>query len=177
MTSPKNPVWIELLQLVPVLSFAFPFILAGNVDLGRAGTGFLIGALLTLPVFAIVARSKYLFNPILVGMGLWLWLGALAFQVPIEALKAVLVNTQAFGMFVSALLVGIAATWLSPHGYVGCRSSDTAWIRRASPGLLGLTALTVAWAWLARHNVRLGGGLPFIVLNATRRVLGLRAPA
>jgi hypothetical protein len=177
MTNPKNPVWIELLQLLPVLSFAFPFIWAGGVELERAGPGFTVGALLTLPIGLVVARSKHLFNPILLGVGIWLWLGAIAFQLPLESVKAVLVSTQAFGMFVSVFLVGVAATWLSPHGYVGCRSRDSAWIRRASLGLLGVTALTVGWAWLIRHDVRLGGGAPFIVLNVTRRALGLRAPA
>jgi hypothetical protein len=37
--------------------------------------------------------------------------------------------------------------------------------------------LMVGWAWLFRHNIRLGGGLPFIVLNVARRVIGRRAPA
>lgn len=177
MATRKNPVWIELLQLLPVLSFAFPIIWEGRVDLERAGPGFVVGALLTLPVGGVVVRSKHLFNPILIGVGLWLWIGAIAFQVPVESVKAALASTRAFGMFVTAFLVGLAATWLSPHGYVGCRSADAAWVRRASLGLLGVTAATVGWAWFTRHDVRLGGGAPFIVLNVARRVLGLRAPA
>jgi hypothetical protein len=176
MATPRNAAWAELLQLVPVISLAFPFIVEGKVDLGRAGSGFLIGALLTIPISAVVLWRKHLLNPILVGTGLWLWLGAIAFKAPIPPLSAWLEHTQAFGLFVAALGVGGATTIFARHGYVACWSEDARWLRRASLGLLGLTAVIVAWAWLFRHDIRLGGGLPFIVLNVTRRVLGRRAP-
>ena len=176
MASSRNPVWAELLQLVPIVSLAFPFIVAGRVDLGRAGSGFLLGALLTIPVSAVVVLRKHLLNPILLGAGLWLWLGAVAFKLPAQPLVTWLAQTQAFGLFVGALGVGLAATVLSPQGYVACRSSDPRWLRNASLGLLGLTLVTVCWAWLFRHDIRLGGGLPFIVLNVARRVLVRRAP-
>jgi hypothetical protein len=172
----RNAVWAELLQLLPIISLAFPFILAGKVDLGRAGPGFLLGALLTLPVTAAVLWRKYRLNPILIGTGLWLWLGLAAFYVPVPTLTAWLIETQAFGLFVGALLAGIAATLWLPSGYVACASSDPRWTRQASLGLLGLTSVVVLWAWLFRHDIRLGGGLPFIVLNVVRRVIGRQAP-
>jgi hypothetical protein len=173
----RNPVWAELIQLVPIISLAFPFILAGKVDLGRAGAGFLVGAVLTVPISAAVVRHKYLLNPILVGTGLWLWLGVVAFYFPVPALAAWLVRTQAFGLFVAALLAGLAAMALSPTSYIACPSSDPRWTRKASLRLLGLTLVIVLWAWLFRYDIRLGGGLPFIVLNVARRAIGRRAPA
>lgn len=177
MATRKNPIWIELVQLLPIISFAFPFIVEGRVELARAGTGFLIGALLTLPVVVVVAALKHVFNPILVGVGLWLWLGALAFQLDLEGVKGVLVSSQASGMFVAAFAVGAIATFSSPHGYVGCRTDDPVWLRRTSLGLLALTALATAFSFLMRHDIRLGGGVPFIVLNVARRVLIARAAA
>ena len=176
MDTRRNAVWAELVQLVPIISLAFPFILEGKVDISRAGLGFLVGALLTLPISAMVVLRKQLLNPILVGAGLWLWLGALAFKLPVASLAVWLIQTQAFGLFVAALAVGLTATLISPQGYVACRSSDPRWIRRASLGLLGLTLVILCWAWFFRHDIRLGGGLPFIVLNVARRVLGRRAP-
>ena len=177
MAASRNPVWAELVQLLPIVSLAFPFIMTGRVDLGRAGSGFLVGALLALPISAVVLVRKHLLNPILLGAGLWLCLGAVAFALPAPILVSFLVQTQAFGMFVAAFGVGLVATIFSPHGYVACRSSDGRWIRRASLGLLGLTLAIVGWTWLFRHDIRLGGGLPFIVLNVARRVLVRRAPA
>jgi hypothetical protein len=176
MASHRNPVWAELLQLVPIISLALPFIVEGRVDLGRAGSGFFIGALLTIPVSAAVVLRRHLLNPILLGTGIWLWLGAVAFKLPAPPLAAWLSQTQAFGLFVAALGVGLAATIFSPQGYIACYSSDRRWIRHASIRLLQLTFLLVGWAWLFRHNIRLGGGLPFIVLNVARRILARRAP-
>jgi len=177
MPSRRNPAWAELLQLVPIISLALPFILAGRVDLGRAGPGFLLGAVLTIPVSAAVVLRKHLLNPILIGTGLWLWLGCAAFYVPVPALLTWLVRTQAFGLFAAALLAGLAATALSPWGYIACRSNRPSWNRSMSVLLLGITVIAVAWAWFFRHDIRVGGGLPFIVLNVARRVLGRRAPS
>lgn len=177
MATSRNPAWAELVQLVPVIVLAFPFILAGKVDLAQAGWGFLVGALLTVPIFAVVIAKGKLPNPILIGTALWLWLGAIAFQMQVAPLADWLVKTQAFGLFVAAFLVGSVATFFSPQGYIACGSSDGRWIRRASLGLLALTAVIVVWAWLFRHDVRLGGGLPFIALNVTRRIAMRRAPA
>jgi hypothetical protein len=172
----RNPIWAELVQLVPVISLAFPFIVAGKVDIGRAGPGFLAGAVLALAVSVVVVARGHLLNPILVGTGVWMWAGLVAFYAPVPALWAWLGATQAFGLFAAALLAGLTATVVSPWGYVACRSSNPAWNRGASLVLLGLTVVLVAWAWGFRHDIRLGGGLPFIVLNVARRVLARKAP-
>jgi hypothetical protein len=172
----KNPVWAELVQLLPILSLAFPFIVQGRVDLERAGSGFLVGALLSIPITAIIQRARHLHNPILVGTNLWLWLGVIGFDLPFSGLAALLVETQAFGLFLAALLVGTLCTFWSPYGYVACRTNDSRWLRRNSLLLLGLTLGTVVWSWYFRADIRLGGGLPFIVLNVVRRLLVVRAP-
>lgn len=172
----KNATWAELLQLLPIVSLALPFIIEGTVDLSRAGLGFLVGALLTIPVTSVVVMRNQLLNPILIGTGLWLWLGAVAFYVPVTPIRDWLTQTQAFGLFVGAFCAGIWTTAFSPHGYIACGSGDAQWLRRASLGLLALTAVTLGWAWTMRNDIRLGGGLPFIVLNVTRRILSLRAP-
>jgi hypothetical protein len=175
MAMSRNPPWSELVQLAPVITLACPFIVAGKVDLAQAGWGFLVGALLTIPISALVVLRGKLLNPILVGTALWLWLGAIAFQVPVPLLAGWLVRTQAFGLFVAAFLVGVASTLWFPQGYIACASNDPRWTRRASLGLLAFTAAVVVWAWLFRGNIRLGGGLPFIVLNVARRIVVRRA--
>ncbi len=176
MVSSKPRPWAELLQLVPVISLALPFVIQGSVDLAQAKSGFLIGALLSLPITGLVIAKKQALNPILIGTALWLWLGAIAFSVPIDAIATWLGQTQAFGLFVGALGVGILTTAVSPHGYIGCPSADAAWVRRSSLILLGVTVAAVVWAWFFRGDVRVGGGLPFIIINVTRRVICRRAP-
>lgn len=170
-----NKVWAELVQLVPVVTLAFPFIVHGRVDLSLAGTGFLVGALLTLPISLLVLWAKQPLNPILVGTALWLWAGALGFNVPIAKLAAWLTSTQAYGLFVAAFVAGVGATLLSSLGFLACRGVEGALARRYSFVLLAFAGAAMLWSWVFRHDVRLGGGLPFIVLNVARRVLCRRA--
>lgn len=170
-----DPVWVELVQLVPVVSFALPFIVEGEVDLARAASGFLIGAVLFGVVTWLVLRRKDVLNPILVGTGVWLVLGALAFNVPVEPLASRLTETQGLSLFAVIAVIGLAATVGSNEGFIGCRSSDAAWVRRSSLVLLVLAVAAAMWAYFFRSDIRLGGGLPFIVLNVVRRVLIRRA--
>ena len=145
------------------------------MDLAAAGSMFWIAAALTVPVALLVRIRGHRANPILIGTGLWLWIGAVAFWVPIEALTALYARIQAAGLFICALGVGIVATLASDAGYIGCPHPDRAWVRRTSLALLGLTVGVVAWSLWMRHDVRLGGGLPFIVLNVARRIAIARA--
>jgi hypothetical protein len=171
----QNPAWVELVQLIPVISFALPFVLAGSVDLSRARPGFVVGAVLSVAVYGLVRATKHLVNPILLGTGVWLCVGAVAFGLPFEPVMARLIAVQGFALFFAVFGVGVLATAFSPHGYIGGRSDNPRAIQRASLALLGVTAVILVWSWVFRSDVRIGGGLPFIVLNITRRVLLRRA--
>ncbi|HEY6728350.1 MAG TPA: hypothetical protein VI197_30275 [Polyangiaceae bacterium] len=169
--SAGNKLWAELLQLVPVVTLAFPFIVHGSVDLSRAASGFLVGAALAVPIGLVVRRARQPLNPILVGTALWLWVGALGFNLPLPGLAAWLTSTQAFGLFVAAFGAGAVATLSSSLGFLACRGVEGALARRYSFVLLALSSAAMVWSWIFRHDVRLGGGLPFIALNVARRVL------
>ena len=176
MASSQSPVWTELIQLVPVVSLALPFIVAGKVDLAQAGVGLVVGAMLTLPVTVAVLWKRAVLNPILLGTALWLWAGAGAFSLPIPPLRDALIAAQGFGLFVGVVAVAIPALAFSAEGFIGCRSSDARFVRRASLALFALTLVVLAWSWAFRTDIRLGGGLPFIVLNVARRAIIRRAP-
>jgi hypothetical protein len=176
VASSPNPVWAELVQLVPVVSLALPFILTGKVDLAQAGVGLVVGAMLTLPVTLLVVLKGAVLNPILLGTALWLWAGLVAFSLPVPALREALIAAQGFGLFAGVVAVAVPALAFSPEGFIGCRSSDARFVRRASLGLLALALVVLAWSWVFRADIRLGGGLPFIVLNVVRRAIVRRAP-
>jgi len=173
----KNAAWAELVQLIPIVSLALPFIVSGKVDLSRAGSGLVMGALLTIPVWALVLWKRAALNPILVGTGLWLWTGAVAFSLPVAPLRAALVEAQGFGLFAFVAVTGLVTLASSPQGFIGCRHPDPRFVRKASLGLFALALVALGWSWLFRHDIRAGGGLPFIVLNVVRRAVILRAPA
>ena len=167
----RAPVWLELVQLVPVVTLALPFIVTGKTDLSHAGTSLLVAASLTVPVTGLVVWRKGILNPILIGTALWLWVGAVAFQWPVASLVAFLGEAQGFGLFLGVAVVGVAATFVSPEGFIGARHPDAGWVRRSSLILLGLALVALACSWALRHDIRLGGGLPFIALNVARRVI------
>ena len=169
------PVWVELVQLVPVISLALPFIVRGEVELARAASGFLIGAVLFVIVSWLDVRRRAVLNPILVGTGVWLVLGALAFNVPIAFLASNLSATQGFSLFVVIVVVGLVATFTSKAGFIGYAGNDEAWVRRTSLVLLALAVAAAAWSFRFRSDIRLGGGLPFIILNVARRIIIRRA--
>ncbi|MEQ1503398.1 MAG: hypothetical protein ABMB14_14265 [Myxococcota bacterium] len=167
--NPRSPAWIELAQLVPVVVLASSFVVGGEVDLARATPLFVVAAALSVPILGLVAWRRFVPNWIAVGADLWLWLGAAAFAIPIRPIAAWLAETHAVGIFVGAFAVGVAATFGSPGGYVGLVHPDRRWVRRTSVRLLALTGVAIVWAWLLRDDLRLGGGLPFIVVNVARR--------
>jgi hypothetical protein len=63
------------------------------------------------------------------------------------------------------------ATFLSSEGFIGARHPDAGWVRRSSLILLALAFVALGCSWALRHDIRLGGGLPFIALNVARRAI------
>ncbi|MBN2715411.1 MAG: hypothetical protein JXX14_06120 [Deltaproteobacteria bacterium] len=166
----------EAVQFVPIITLAFTFIIKGGVDLEQAGPLFVVAAIMAIGITSWLHILKVTQNPILLASNIWLLLGALAFGVPIPFLATVFSQTNAALLFASVLSVGIAQTALKrPTGFIGMTNADPQTVRRLSVIMLGLSAVILIWAVLFRDNIRLGGGLPFIVLNISRRILIKRA--
>jgi len=132
--------------------------------------------LISLAVISLLRWARVVQNPIALGSAAWFWFGAISFWAPVPAGLRLLELSQASGLFLATLLVGGTATALSPYGYVAVPTQDSRWALRASLGLLALNLGCLAWAWAYRFDIRMGAGLPFLVLNLVRRILGRRAP-
>jgi hypothetical protein len=167
----------EASQFVPVITLASSFIVAGGVDLSRAGTLFVVSAASAVVITAVLIKRKVLLNPILVGTNLWLCLGALAFGIPIAAMADIMAEHQAVDLFACTFALGIVFTAVKTTGFIGMRHPDSRVIKKLSIVMLALTAAAVIWSVAFMDNIRLGGALPFIVLNVTRRVLMRRKRA
>lgn len=161
----------EAVQFVPVITLASSFLISGGVDLQRAGTLFVIAGAGAVVITAVLLFFKVLLNPILVGTNLWLCIGALSFGLQINGLTGVLAQFQAGGLYACALLVGIVFTAVLPTGYIGMQHPDSATVKKMSIILLIVTGVILAWSLVLVKDIRLGGGLPFIILNMTRRVM------
>ena len=177
MNRAKN-ILTEVIQFVPIITLAFTFIAKGGVDLEQAGPLFVISGILAVGITIWLITANVTQNPILLASNIWLVVGALAFGVPIPALAALLSQTNAALLFAVILLVGITQTALkTPTGFIGMTNVAPHIVRRLSLIMLGLSAAILVWAVMFKSNIRLGGGLPFIVLNVTRRMLMRRATA
>ena len=166
----------EIVQFVPIITLASSFIVKGGVDLHQAGPLFVISGVGGLAVTSALLFFKVLPNPILLATNLWLLFGAVAFGVPLPGLCAILSQTNAVLLFATALLIGVVLTLVKPEtGFIGMAGLDAKRTRRLSVILLGIASIALIWSIVFKDNIRLGGGLPFIALNVSRRMLMRRA--
>ncbi|MDP7111071.1 MAG: hypothetical protein QGH45_03865 [Myxococcota bacterium] len=173
MSRAKN-IAVEVIQFAPILTLASTFVVSGEVDLERAATLFVVAAAEAVVITGLLAALRQPLNPILLGANLWLGVGALAFGLSIEPLAALVSRIRAGGLFGCALVVGVLLTAFAPRGYVGVELRDRGTQRRGSVLMLVLTAIALVWSAAFVDNIRLGGGLPFIALNVSRRMLARR---
>jgi hypothetical protein len=161
----------EAVQFVPVITLASSFLVSGRVDLERAGSLFVIAGVEAVVITGVLLFMKVPLNPVLVGTNLWLCAGALAFGIPLDGLAGVLARLQAGGLYVCVLFTGIVSTAVLPAGYIGMEHTDPTTVKKMSLILLLLTGGILVWSLVFIENIRLGGGIPFIALNVTRRVI------
>ncbi len=162
---------LELLQFVPILTFALPFMAAGAVDLGAAGGGFVRATLIALAVMGLLKWLDHPQNPIHVATNGWLLVGALAFAVPVSPLTELYAEWGALSLFGGVALWGGVQLGSGRGGFLLGSVATTRQLRVLTPVMIGLLGLAMVWAWIFQDNLRLGGGLPFITLNVVRRVL------
>ncbi len=161
---------LEIIQFAPIITFASSFVVSGEVDLSMAGNLFLLAGGLASIITVVVVFAKGHLNPVLLGTNVWLLVGAASFGLAIETMMDFLSEWQASALFGCVLLTGIVLTLRSRRGFIGM-DAEPSTIKRASLVLIVLTALAVVCSVLLKDNIRLGGGLPFIVLNVSRRIV------
>ena len=166
---------LEAVQFVPVIVFASSFLVSGGVDLSLAATLFVIAGIGAFVISAALIIGKVQLNPVLLGTNIWLCVGALVFGVPVPAIAGVFAKVQAAGLFACVLAVSVPLMMFSPAGFIGMRHPNPKTVRALSLQLLIAAAVVFVWSIIMVDNIRLGGGLPFILLNVTRRMMMRRA--
>jgi hypothetical protein len=167
----KQAVLAETVQFVPVIILAFSFLVKGDVDLNRAQFLFLVSGTLAAVMTAFLIVKKVLLNPILFGTNIWLVLGAVAFSIPIPPLADLIGSLQAAGLYVCVFAVAIGFSFGKRTGFIGMEHPNPGVIRKLSLIMLVFAGLVLVCSYVFVDNIRLGGGLPFILLNVTRRVM------
>jgi hypothetical protein len=163
--------FLEAIQFIPVITLASSFIVTGGVDLSRAATLFVISGICAFVITAALTIKKVQLNPVLLGTNIWLCVGALAFGVPVPALASVLAKAQAAGLFACVLGVFVPLMIFSPAGFIGMPHPNPKTVRKLSLLLFAAAVVVFVWSIIMLDDIRLGGGLPFILLNVTRRMM------
>ncbi len=162
---------LELVQFVPILTFAVPFMTAGAVDLSAAGGGFLRATVLAVVVTVALHRWQHPRNPIHAATDAWLLVGAVAFSVPLEGVAGLYSTWGALSLFAVVALWGALQLATGRGGFLLGSAATPTQLRKLTPVMIALTLAAIGWAWWWLGDIRIGGGLPFIGLNVVRRVL------
>ncbi len=169
---PRPPeVVLELVQFAPILAFAVPFMTAGAVDLSAAGSGFVRATVLAVVVAVALLAWKHPRNPIHAATDAWLVGGAVAFNLPLEAIAGLYSTWGALSLFAVVAVWGAVRLATGRGGFLLGSGATAVQLRKLTPVMIGLTVAAIAWAWWFLGDIRIGGGLPFIGLNVVRRVL------
>ena len=167
----KQAILAEIVQFVPVIILAFSFLVKGDVDLNRAASLFLISGSIAAVLTVFLVLKKTLLNPILLGTNIWLALGAVAYSIPVPPLADCIGSLQAAGLYVCVFAVAIGFTFGKRTGFIGMEHTDPGVVRKLSMIMLVFSGVVLVWSYVFVENIRIGGGLPFILLNVTRRMM------
>jgi hypothetical protein len=121
---------------------------------------------------ALLLRAKPA-NRLILGANVWLIAGCLASYLELWWWLRLYQQFGEASLFVSMLIVGLAATWLSPSGFVA-KLGPTNEVRRASLLLLAAVLAALVVAVYFRGNVKFAAVLPVIALSWFNRLLRLR---
>lgn len=156
---------------MPIIVFAVRFIVAGEVDLALAGGQLLVAAVLAVVLKAVLVWRRAVLNPLLLGVDLWLVVGAIGFNVPVPPIMDRMVVLGATSLFIAMGAVAAVMSFASRGGALGPDDLDRVFVQRASGVVVGLCVVAVWWSLWWSGDLRVGGGIPFIVVNVARRLL------
>lgn len=156
------------------------FLLYGRFGPGEAGvrwdTAYVVSGILSIAHMPWLLKNRP-GHWIAVAVDLYLMIGALLASVSTAALQVWGQELGAAPVLTCVLVIGVAATWLSPLGFIGETSSDHALLRKLSVRLLIAAAIAVSVSLAFRHNPLLGGVLPIVALVLARSQLLKRVVA
>ncbi len=162
-------------QFLPLSLFASYAYARGEPTPERWYQAFILGASLSFLRLLFMAWRKMAVNPIIIGTDLYLYLGLVTCMTRAQVLIDLLAHLQATGFLAAILLVGIAATALSPRGYVFAEGIGRAAVVKGSLVLLAVTVGATAMSYAFRGDTTYSGVIPAVMIALSQR--GIRTYA
>lgn len=156
---------IDSLKFLPLTIFMLSARLGGLTDVAWK-QAFFLGGLCAIIIFAIHIYKKVILDRLMLGINLFLLVGAFAFlgNVP---LFLYCYGTYKGAVFLSCLgIIGVITTCFSQAGFIGVITNNKREMRKASLQLLVLNIIAIVWSLAANnYGLLITAVIPFIVLR------------
>lgn len=165
--------WLRgLIQFIPLTVFVSVFRITNDWTLA-----FQVGGATAILQAALLKILRQHSDLVLVGINLFLVIGALAFIAKVEPVLMVYSNFQEATLFLAIFLVALISTATLKRGFIDMQQLPRSEVVRAS---LFLIAAVVASIFIAIHwsgNLWLAGVLPMILIVVARKKIRQRFSA
>lgn len=161
-----------LLSYLPLIVFIWYGLWEGPPPPERWITAYKIAAPIAAIHLVIFLYIPKPLNRLMLGINLYLLLGgAMAWFALWNILKIYGGFLMESGVLMCIMVVGAVATFLSPNGFIGYKSKNTALVRKYSYVLLAMAILGFVISFLFRGHRFLGAVVPITALVVTSRLL------
>ena len=156
---------INLLTFLPLFSFVLVARLHGMTDLAWK-EAFLLSGLIFMVVIAIQLHAKVVIDRVMLGVNIFLAVGALAFLADIDPLLYYYGMYKGVAFLSCIAAVGLITSCFSESGFIGVASHNKKLIRDSSLQLLAINFAAIAWSFVMNADgLIISVVLPYIVLR------------
>jgi len=158
--------FITILQFLPLTIFLVYARLNGMTDLAWRDA-FILAGVTTLIVVAIQVYKKVTFDRLMLGVNLFLLVGAIGFLGKLYGLLSLYGTYKGAALLICTSLIGIVATLFTKAGFIGVNVIGKAPLkRRYSCFLLIINMIAIVWAIITyQYGLLISAAFPFIVLR------------
>jgi hypothetical protein len=155
----------HFIKFFPLTAFMLTARLGGMNDIAWKNA-FVVGGICTIAVIAFHVYKKMMFDRLMLGVNLFLLIGACSFYGDMSSVLYYL-GVYKGPVFLSCLFcVGLLTTLFSQAGFIGIRSADKKKIENDSLQLLLLSFISIIWSIITnKYGLIISAVIPFIVLR------------
>lgn len=161
---------MKIFQAIPLPIFVIYIRFIDATNLENLKAPFFFSSFVALMVIILFLYRKIVFDPILLGVNLYLISGGLAFITYQWWLIKIYNQLQGSGMFIWIIATGIGTIFFSPKGFIGVDSSDKNSIKKYSKYMLLFSVIMFTVSVRMRGNILLSEFFPFTCLFLLQRL-------
>jgi hypothetical protein len=157
--------YVYFIKFLPLVAFMLTARLGGMDDIAWKNA-FIVGGLCTIMVVAFHLYKKIMFDRLMLGVNLFLLVGACAFLSNMYSLLYYFGTYKGPVFLVSTFVVGLCTTIFSKAGFVGVDTPDRKKIYTTSLRLLFFNFVCIIWSIMTNDNgFIISVVVPFVALR------------